>query len=184
MRIVAGRWRGRLLAAPAGEATRPTSDRTRQAIFDRLAHAAWAAGVLDRTTVLDAFAGTGAMGLEALSRGVARVWFMETDPSARRALTANIETCRAENATILAADATRPPKGEPCMLVFLDPPYGKGLVPVALAALRAAGWVAPGALLVCETARDEVLEMVEPLAIALHGAARVTFVRDAAGPRP
>ena len=182
MRIVAGRWRGRGLAAPPGEATRPTSDRARQAIFDRLAHAPWAAGVLDGAAVLDAFAGTGAMGLEALSRGAARAWFMETDAVARRALAANIAACHAESATILAADATRPPQGEPCRLVFLDPPYGKSLIPAALAALRAAGWIAPRALLVCETARNEMLDMGEPLATAVHGAARVTFLRETDAP--
>jgi 16S rRNA (guanine966-N2)-methyltransferase len=184
MRIVAGRWRGRSLAAPAGQATRPTSDRTRQAIFDRLAHAPWAAGALDGASVLDAFAGTGAVGLEALSRGAARACFMETDAAARRALAANIAACRAENATILAADATRPPRGQACTLVFIDPPYGKGLISSALAALRAAGWIAPQALLVCETARDEMLDLGKPLATALHGAARVTFLRETAAPSP
>lgn len=182
MRIVAGRWRGRGLAAPLGETTRPTSDRARQAVFDRLAHAPWAEGVLDGAQVLDAFAGTGAMGLEALSRGAARAWFMETEVAARRALAANIATCRAEGATILAADATHPTQGEACTLVFLDPPYGKGLIPVALAALRGAGWIAPGALVVCETARDEALGIGTPLAIGFHGAARVSFIRETAAP--
>jgi 16S rRNA (guanine966-N2)-methyltransferase len=184
MRIVAGRWRGRALAAPAGETTRPTADRARQSIFDRLAHAPWAAGRLEGALVLDAFAGTGAMGLEALSRGAAHAWFMETDAAARRVLTANIAACRAESATILAADATRPPLGGACSLVFLDPPYGKGLVPTALSALRAAGWIAPAALLVCETARDEALDLGEMLATAFHGAARVTFIRETAAPSP
>ncbi len=184
MRIVAGRWRGHSLAAPASTATRPTSDRARQAIFDRLAHAPWAAGVLEDATVLDAFAGTGALGLEALSRGAARAWFMETDAAARRALAANIAACRAGNATILAADATHPPRGQACTLVFLDPPYGKGLIALALPALRAAGWIAPGALLVCETARDAALDLGTPLAITACGAARVTFLRETAGPSP
>lgn len=184
MRIVAGRWRGRSLAAPSGETTRPTADRARQAIFDRLAHAPWAAGALDGACVLDAFAGTGAMGLEALSRGAARAWFMESDAAARRALAANIAACRADNATILAADATRPPRGPACSLVFLDPPYGKALIPAALLALRAGGWIAPGALLVCETARDEAPDVGEALATAFHGAARVTFLRETASPSP
>jgi 16S rRNA (guanine966-N2)-methyltransferase len=184
MRIVAGRWRGRALAAPAGETTRPTADRARQAIFDRLAHAPWAAGRLDGALVLDAFAGTGAMGLEALSRGAAAAWFMETDAVARRVLAANIAACRAEIATILTADATRPPRGDGCSLIFLDPPYGKGLIPIALAALRAAGWIAPGSLLVCETARDEALDLGDALATAFHGAARVTFIRETNAPSP
>lgn len=184
MRIVAGRWRGRSLASPEGPATRPTADRARQAIFDRLAHAPWAARGLEGALVLDAFAGTGAMGLEALSRGAARAWFMETDAAARRVLAANIAACRAENATILPADATHPPRGEACSLVFLDPPYGKALIPTALAALRASGWIAPGALLVCETARDEALDIGDALATAFHGAARVTFIRETAAPSP
>ncbi len=183
MRIVAGRWRGRSLAAPAGDTTRPTSDRARQAIFDRLAHAPWAAGVLGDALVLDAFAGTGAMGLEALSRGAAHAWFMETAAAARRVLAANIAACHAESATILPADATRPVPGQACTLVFLDPPYGEGLIPAAIAALRGAGWIAPGALLVCETARDENLDIGRPLATASHGAARVTFLRETTVPR-
>lgn len=180
MRIVAGRWRGRSLVAPAGAATRPTADRVRQAIFDRLAHAPWAAGVLDGALVLDAFAGTGAMGLEALSRGAARAWFLETDAAARRAAAANIAACDAP-ATLLAADATRPPPGTACALVFLDPPYRLGLVVRARAALRCAGWIAPGAIIVAETARDEEQDFGALLATATFGAARVGFFREVGG---
>jgi len=156
MRIVAGRWRGRTLAAPPGRDTRPTADRVRQALFDMLLHAPWGGrAAVAGAAVLDAFAGTGALGLEALSRGAGSAAFMESDPAALAALRANIAACRAEaSCTVLAADATRPPPGQPSRLLFLDPPYGRDLVPRAVAALRAAGWIAPGALLVAEVGRD------------------------------
>ena len=122
MRIIAGTWRGRALSTP-GPATRPTADRVRQAVFDRLMHAPWAAPIRD-ATVLDAYAGTGALGLEALSRGAAHAVFMERDRAALHVLRANIAACRAEaQCTVLAADVLRPPPGRPCGLVFLDPPY-------------------------------------------------------------
>jgi len=111
MRIIAGRWRGRALVSPPGLATRPTSDRARQAIFDQLWHAPWAGrDMLEGATVLDAFAGTGAMGLEALSRGAARGFFMEQDRAALAALRANITACKAGDACrLMAGDVTAPP---------------------------------------------------------------------------
>ncbi|MDE2576004.1 MAG: 16S rRNA (guanine(966)-N(2))-methyltransferase RsmD [Rhodospirillales bacterium] len=178
MRIIAGAWRGRALAAPAGAATRPTAERVRQALFDMLLHAPWAGRArLEGAVVLDAFAGTGALGLEALSRGAQRAHFMETGRAALAALRANIAACRAtDRATVLAADATRPPPGAPCTLIFLDPPYAQDLGPRALAALRAAGWIAPGALIVLETGRGEALpeEPGTPLATRSHGAATLS----------
>jgi 16S rRNA (guanine966-N2)-methyltransferase len=178
VRIVAGLWRGRALAAPPGQATRPTADRVRQATFDMLLHAPWG-GKLEGTAVLDAFAGTGALGLEALSRSAATATFIERDRAALAVLRANIAACRAEPCcTVLAADATLPPPGRPHQLVFLDPPYGRELVVRALAALRAAGWLAPGALVVAETGRDEMLPRLgEALAERAHGAARITVWR-------
>jgi 16S rRNA (guanine966-N2)-methyltransferase len=182
MRIIAGRHRGRALAAPAGDATRPTADRVRQALFDMLWHAPWGG----RTTiqdqlVLDAFAGTGALGLEALSRGADHCTFLETAKPALAALRANIAACREEaRCAVLVADATRPPAARvPCGLVFLDPPYGQGLVPRALAALAAAGWIAPGALVVAETAQGEALAVpgFAPLATRSHGAATLHVLR-------
>ena len=131
MRIIAGRHRGRKLVAPAGAATRPTADRVRQALFDMLWHAPWAGrSAVDGALVLDAFAGTGALGLEALSRGAAHATFLETDRAALGALRANIAACReAERCAVLPADATRPPRAaRACTLVFLDPPYGEDLV--------------------------------------------------------
>ncbi|WP_342627442.1 16S rRNA (guanine(966)-N(2))-methyltransferase RsmD [Nguyenibacter vanlangensis] len=194
MRIVAGTWRGRALTAPPGRTTRPTADRVRQALFDMLLHAPWAGR--DRIAgarVLDAFAGTGALGLEALSRGAARCVFFETDRAALAALRANIAACGAGDAALVRpADVTHPPPGPACDLLFLDPPYGKGLPARALAALGAAGWIAPGALVVVETAADEALpedgsllsgflRAAPPLAERRHGAARLSVWRAAPG---
>src|ERR1700709_1734936 len=134
MRVVAGAWRGRTLAAPPGSATRPTADRVRQALFDMLMHAEWGGrAVLEGAHVLDVFAGTGALGLEALSRGAASACFIENDPAALKALRANIAACKAEGQTeILARDALAVRglgTGKLVRLVFLDPPYGQDLVP-------------------------------------------------------
>ncbi|HET9017947.1 MAG TPA: 16S rRNA (guanine(966)-N(2))-methyltransferase RsmD [Acetobacteraceae bacterium] len=184
MRIVAGQWRGRRLTAPAGAATRPTADRVRQALFDMLLHAPWGGReVVEGATVLDAFAGTGALGLEALSRGAATATFIERDRGALAALRANIAACRAEaQARVLEGDATRPPAGAPCRLIFLDPPYGAGLVAKAVAALGEAGWIAPGALILAELGRDETLPSLgEILAERAHGAARLAVWRAEGG---
>src|SRR3954469_23808237 len=128
MRIVAGAWRGWKLVSPPGQTTRPTADRARQALFDMLLHAPWGGReVIENTVVLDAFAGTGALGLEALSRGAARCVFMEADPAALRALRANVASCRADaRCRIVAADVLTVGRGEPATLAFLDPPYGQG----------------------------------------------------------
>jgi 16S rRNA (guanine966-N2)-methyltransferase len=180
MRIVAGAWRGRALTAPAGQATRPTADRVRQALFDMLLHAPWGGrDAVEGARVLDVFAGTGAFGLEALSRGAAHATFMEQDRAALAALRGNIAACRAaDRATVLAVDVLAAPAGEPCSLAFLDPPYGRDLVPRAIDRLRAMGWIAAGALLVVETGRDEALpELGTLLAERTHGAARVNVIK-------
>ena len=182
MRIVAGAWRGRALTAPPGEATRPTSDRARQALFDVLMHAPWGGREwLEQAVVLDAFAGTGALALEALSRGAVRAVCLERDAGALAALRANIAACGAtESCTVRRADALRPPPGVPCALVFLDPPYGQGLVPRAVAALRQAGWLGPPGILVAETGRGEELpDLGTKLADRIHGAARITIWQTA-----
>ena len=181
MRIVAGAWRGRALIAPAGQATRPTADRVRQALFDMLLHAPWGGReVVEGARVLDAFAGTGAFGLEALSRGAAHATFMEHDRAALAALRSNVAACRAEDrATVLAVDVLAAPAGRPCGLVFLDPPYGRDLVPRAIDRLGAMGWIAPDALVVAETGRDEALpELGTLLAERTHGAARVSVIKN------
>ncbi|MCU0887173.1 MAG: 16S rRNA (guanine(966)-N(2))-methyltransferase RsmD [Rubritepida sp.] len=176
MRIIAGRWRGRRLVAPAGETTRPTGERARQALFDMLWHAPWAGRArVEGAIVLDAFAGTGALGLEALSRGATHATFLEQDRAALAALRANVAACGAE-ARVLAADATRPPRApHPCTLLFLDPPYGAGLVAPALAALDAAGWIAPGALVCAELGPRDAPPGTRfaPLAERTHGLARL-----------
>jgi len=180
VRIVAGAWRGLSLASPPGAATRPTADRVRQALFDMLLHAPWGGrDLLEEAEVLDAFAGTGALGLEALSRGAAHATFLERDRTALAVLGANIERCRAgTRATVLAADATRPPPGRPCSLVFLDPPYRQSLVAAALAALAGAGWIAPQAVVVAETAREEAIALPATLlAERAHGAAGLSVWR-------
>lgn len=184
MRIVGGAWRGRTLVAPAGATTRPTSERVRQALFDMLMHAPWAGrDAVVGARVLDMFAGTGALGLEALSRGAAHAIFVERDRAALTALRGNIAACRASEAEVIAADATALPAGPPCMLAFLDPPYGQDLVPRALAAARAAGRIGPGALLVAECARLEHFPDLgaDILAERIHGAARLVILRSREG---
>jgi 16S rRNA (guanine966-N2)-methyltransferase len=159
MRIVGGVHRGRALVAPKGHSTRPTADRVRQALFNVLEHAAFAPP-LAGARVADLFAGSGALGLEALSRGAAACLFVETDAAALGALAANVRTLREEaRSEIRRAHAARlsprPPQTPRLDLVFLDPPYARGLVSPALDALDAGGWLAPGALVVAETGAAE-----------------------------
>lgn len=176
-RIIAGAWKGRKLMAPAGADTRPTSARARQAVFDILAHVPWCE--LRGARVLDVFAGTGAYGLEALSRGAAEAVFFETSAPALAALRANIAACGAA-ARVVAGDVLLAPPGTPHDLVFLDPPYGQGLVPKALTALQARGWLAPGAVIVAELGPDEGLELPDVLAERRHGKARLMIGRQGA----
>ena len=185
MRIIAGSHRGRTLKAPEGLAVRPTSDRAREALFDILAHGRFAERpVYEEARVLDAFAGTGAFGLEALSRGAAQAAFIEKDRAALAALRANIAACREERrAAVLAADALHPPRAaEPCTLAFLDPPYGEELAVSALDALAKADWFAPQALIIVEVAAKQ--RLAAPAGFALleerrYGAARLVFLRFA-----
>ncbi len=156
MRIIAGRHRGlRLTALGAGDAAahlRPTSDRVRESLFNLLAHGPFG-DPLDGARVLDLFAGTGALGLEALSRGAAEATFVENGRTSLAILRANVALMRlGDAARVLARDATAPGPcpGAPADLVFLDPPYGKGLGETALAAAMAGGWLAPAALVVWE----------------------------------
>lgn len=153
MRIVSGRFRGRRLAVPKGQGTRPTSNRVRESIFNILSHGDYGEN-LENTRVLDVFAGTGALGLEALSRGAAYVLFMEHDADARALIRENVEAFELTgHSKIFRRDATNPgPIGNmpPFDLVFLDPPYGQGLGERALAALRDGQWLAPNAVVVLE----------------------------------
>jgi 16S rRNA (guanine966-N2)-methyltransferase len=181
-RIIAGAWRGRRLLAPDGGETRPTNVRARQAVFDILAHAPWCE--LRGAKLLDLFAGTGAYGLEALSRGAAQAVFFEQSAPALRALRANIAACGAEAHTrVVAGDLRQPPPGTPHDLVFLDPPYGQNLVPQALSALAARGWLAEGALIVAEFGPGDTMSTPTLLAERAHGKARVKIWRfTASGP--
>ncbi|MGC9270056.1 16S rRNA (guanine(966)-N(2))-methyltransferase RsmD [Acidiphilium sp.] len=180
-RIIAGAWRGRLLAAPPGLTTRPTAGRVRQALFDTLLHAAWARDAVADRHVLDVFAGTGALGLEALSRGAAHATFIDNDPAAIAAIRHNIAACKAEGrASVRGADALAPPHGGPHALILLDPPYGSGLIADSLAALARSGWIAPGALIAAEFGRADALpDDITPLADRSHGAARLVIWRQA-----
>ncbi|CAN5142436.1 16S rRNA (guanine(966)-N(2))-methyltransferase RsmD [soil metagenome] len=186
MRIVAGRHRGRTLVAPPVSTTRPTADRVRQALFDVLAHAPWAPE-LEGARVIDLFAGSGALGFEALSRGAANCLFVETDDQARGAIRDNAETLNLTGEIrIHRRDATdlgaRPASaGAPFDLAFLDPPYARGLGERALAGLAAGGWLAPEALCVWERAADEPdvpIEGYERLDDRRWGPARVEFWRS------
>jgi 16S rRNA (guanine966-N2)-methyltransferase len=154
MRIVGGRLRGRLLAAPASQGIRPTADRLRESLFNILVHA-YGDPITD-ARVLDLFAGTGALGLEALSRGAAFALFIDEGAEARALLRENVATLGLGGTTrIFRRDATRLGTAhpiEPFSVAFLDPPYGRGLAEQALASARAGGWLAPGALAVVEEA--------------------------------
>ena len=186
MRIIAGKHRHRPLLAPEGRAVRPTSDRAREAVFDILAGGRFSEqdACLD-ATVLDAFAGTGAFGLEALSRGARHVVFIEKDRAARASLQQNIAALgEATHCAIVNGDATRPPRASgACSLVFLDPPYGEDLAAPALTALAQAGWLAENALAVVEIAAKEDLAIparFAPLDERRYGAAKFVFLRYAA----
>jgi 16S rRNA (guanine966-N2)-methyltransferase len=184
MRIVAGAQRGRSLVAPKGHSTRPTADRTRQALFNVLEHAAWTPGVED-ARVVDLFAGSGALGLESVSRGAAFCLFVDSDPAALAAVTDNIDSLRLEaRCATWRLDASRLPAlagdTRPFDLAFLDPPYARGLTEPALASLAARGWLRPNALAVVERGVGEGefapsgFEVIDSRA---WGAARVWFLR-------
>lgn len=176
MRIIAGQWRGRALATPKGDTTRPTADRTREALFSMLTSRL---GSFEGLKVIDLFAGSGALGLEALSRGAANCVFVEQDRAALDALRTNVVTLKA-NAdiraqSVLALAATR----EPFDLVLMDPPYGTGAGQVALDRCRRLGWIADHALVSIETARSETVSVpgfsVEVERV--HGKAKITLLR-------
>lgn len=184
MRIVGGQFKGRAIAAPGGRDTRPTGDRAREAVFNILAHADWSPGVEGRR-VLDLFAGSGALGLEAMSRGATFALFVETEASARGAIRDNIEALGLfGNTRIHRRDATdlgaKPAGlGDPFELVFLDPPYHKGLGERTLSKLGGGGWLSADALIVFECASDEapVLPGYETLDEREYGAAKVLFLK-------
>lgn len=163
MRIIAGKFKGRTLATPSSQAVRPTSDRLRESIFNILTHAH--DDVIEGARVLDLFAGTGALGIEALSRGAAHALFVDDSTEGRGLLRENIERLGLGGVTkVFRRDAT---KLGPChphapfSLVFCDPPYRKGLGEQALAAARAGGWLLPDALIVFEEAAEAAVTLPE-----------------------
>ena len=150
MRIIAGQWRGRPLLAPAGQATRPTSDRAREGLFSMLASRL---GSFEDLAVADLFAGTGALGIEALSRGAAHCTFYEKDRAALDTLKRNLDTLGAHGRADLRAQPVEHamPPTKPCDLILMDPPYGVGLAQAALDRVAGGGWLAPGGWLSIET---------------------------------
>lgn len=185
MRIVAGSLKGRAITAPEGQNTRPTSDRARQAIFNVLEHASWA-GPLDGARVIDLYAGSGALGYEAVSRGAAFALFVEIDDEARGAIRENADAWGLMGRTRVhrrsATDlGVRPgPAGEAFDIAFLDPPYGKGLGEQTLARLLEGNWLKPGATVVFERGSDEPeidTPGYERLDARNYGAARVLFLK-------
>ncbi|HUD49950.1 16S rRNA (guanine(966)-N(2))-methyltransferase RsmD [Parvibaculum sp.] len=186
MRIVGGAHKGRAIAAPPGHNVRPTSDRVREALFNILAHADFGSFDLEGARVLDLFAGTGALGLEAISRGASFALFVEEDADARGAIRENMEALGLTgHAKIYKRDATalgpRPGSVGPAFsLVFLDPPYGKGLAERALLSARDGGWVEPDALFVVEEAASSKFaapEGFEELDRRKYGIAEVVFLK-------
>ena len=190
MRIVGGRLKGRALVAPpqnskGGRDLRPTADRVRESVFNILAH-----GVdgfdLDGVTVIDVFAGTGALGFEAMSRGAAHGVFIDNDPGALKLVRKNAGPMGlGRDVTLLRLDAARlapPPRAAktPAALAFLDPPYESGLVQPALLGLKDKGWLAAGAMVVCEVAAKEDFDAPKGFEIVderTYGAARVMFLK-------
>ncbi|HEY6917194.1 MAG TPA: 16S rRNA (guanine(966)-N(2))-methyltransferase RsmD [Allosphingosinicella sp.] len=155
MRIISGEWRGRPLADLEGSGTRPTSDRAREGLFSMLASRI---GSFEGLAVADLFAGTGALGLEALSRGVRHCLFVENDRGALDTLRSNVDRFGARDRAEVRSQGVEhvAPPSQPCDLVFLDPPYGKGLADMALARIADPAWVAPGGWVSVETADEGI----------------------------
>ena len=188
MRIVAGKYKGRRLEAPAGRDIRPTADRTRQALFDVLEHGhlleSGGSAVVD-AIALDAFCGTGALGLEALSRGAAEATFMDINRAALDFARTSAKALGAA-ANFILADARNPPLArKPANLIFLDPPYDAGLGAPAIVALQSAGWIAAGAVISLEMSGPELAEFKAPEGFApiderRYGKARILLLRSGA----
>jgi 16S rRNA (guanine966-N2)-methyltransferase len=168
LRIVGGVWRGRSIEAPTDEMIRPTSERARESLFNRLMHGAAGSGVaLAGAKIADVFAGTGAMGLEALSRGAAQVTFIERDFAALALIRRNIAALGAEDrANAMSADAGNLPRAATAHdIAFLDPPYGQNLAAPAMLSLARQGWLKPGALVCVETDAGEAVPEAEGFAL-------------------
>jgi 16S rRNA (guanine966-N2)-methyltransferase len=165
VRIIAGRWRGRPIEAPPGQSTRPTADRVRETLFSMLASRL---GSFEELRVADLFAGSGALGLEALSRGAASATFVENDRHAAAAIRRNAEKLGAA-AQILGGSALALPRAEPFDLIFADPPYASGAGSAVIEAVERAGWLASGGWMSVETSRNDPID---------PGALRVEATRD------
>jgi len=178
LRVIAGQWRGRKLVAPEGDTTRPTADRTRETLFSMLLSRL---GSFDGLAVADLFAGSGALGIEALSRGANSCIFVEQDPAAIRALRNNIANLRAQAQCDVRASSVLSlgPAKTPLDLILLDPPYHTGAGAVALEKLARLGWIGPASWISLETAFDEEpkLRGWDALADRRVGKARLTLLR-------
>lgn len=191
MRIVAGKHRSRRLIAPAGLALRPTAARAREALFSILAHGRIGGRdipALDGASVLDVFAGTGAFGLEAISRGAEAATFIDRDPVAVTTVKRNVVALKeSARATVLRLDAAKPGKAPRAHdIAFLDPPYGKGLAASALAALDAGGWLGPDPLVAVEVGAEEAFPPPKGFHVLderRYGAAKFVFLGRALGVR-
>jgi len=178
MRVIAGQWRGRPLVAPKGDATRPTADRTREALFSMLTSRL---GSFEGLAVADLFAGSGALGIEALSRGAASCLFVEQDGAALDALKGNLAKLGTRADVRAGSVMGLGPAPKPLDLIMMDPPYGTGAGLVALDKLARLGWVSPATWISLETAKAEEIAppgfMVD--ATRTHGKARLTLLRQA-----
>jgi 16S rRNA (guanine966-N2)-methyltransferase len=179
MRIIAGEWRGRKLVAPAGRQTRPTADRTRETLFSMLASRL---GTFDEFRVADLYAGSGALGLEALSRGAGHATFIETDRAAIGAIEANIAAFDAgSRATIRNMSASSLPKSHPFDLIFADPPYSPGSGTAVAEAVAKSGWLPPGGWMAIETRRGDDVTPPDGWNVDAErdvGRARLTILRS------
>lgn len=179
MRVIAGSWRGRQLVAPKGDATRPTADRTREALFSMLTSRL---GSFEGLAVADLFAGSGALGIEALSRGAANCLFVEQDRAAIDALRANLAKLGATGDVRAMSVLALGPAAAALDVLMLDPPYGSGAAAVALDKLNRLGWIGAGSWVSVETAFNEEFSVAgfEIDSSRTHGKARITLLRRAA----
>jgi len=178
VRIIAGEWRGRKLVSPEGRQTRPTADRTRETLFSMLASRL---GSFEELRVADLYAGSGALGIEALSRGAGHATFVETDRAALRAIEANAKALGAgENVAVRAMSAASLPVGQHFDIVFADPPYAPGSGTAVVEAVAKAGWLAPGGWMAVETHRGDTVAPPEGWEVDAErdvGRARLTILR-------
>jgi 16S rRNA (guanine966-N2)-methyltransferase len=177
MRIIAGEWRGRRIEAPSGQGTRPTGDRVRETLFSMLASRL---GSFEDLRVADLFAGSGALGFEALSRGAAAATFVESDPVAAAAIRRNADQLGATNRIrILTASAMALSRSDPFDLIFADPPYGPGSGTEAVRTVIHSDWLAPGGWMSVETGSDDAVDSLGLMVDVTRdvGRARITLLR-------